>query len=192
MTILQIGSWTATSRKCSHNCNMLCRPGGGAGHAGVCRTPKMQGWCKEGPRPGTMKELKIEHYWECNLCLRIILACGFGSPLKGPKKFLKPHSTMRKDFLKLERGCEGGMYSETEFVFQNLMYFFYNWSLHRLAVTRDFAIQWAAYAVNAQLWRDPSQRMNLPSLCTYQQWLSGQSVQHQPEEQITKFIHKMQ
>lgn len=201
MTILQVSSWTDIPRKYSHNCNVLCSPGWGAGHAVVCRTPKMQGGCKEVPRPGMIKELEKEHYWEHSLCFRTILAhVVFGFPHKAPKIFLEPHYTMRKGFLNLERGCDSGVYSEKKMCISEFCVLFLQLLLPGLILFfRDQLspeiLQCSELHMlqNDQLWRDLFQRIHLHhGLPSHQKWSYAQSVQHQPEGQITKFIHKTQ
>lgn len=64
----------------------------------------------------------------------------------------------------------------------------------RPAFSRDFAIQRAACSAELSTWKgsfpENAPPPWTPTCRTYQEWASGQSVQHQPDGQITKFIHK--
>lgn len=152
MTILQVGCWTVTSTKWSHNCNVLCSPGWGAGHAGVCRAPKTQGWCKEVPRPGMIRELEKEHHWKFRLCFRTILACILASLIRLLKNSWNPILLWENIFWNWREVVMVVCTLIKNFCFRILCITFkvpltwINTLLQRPAFTRDFATQRAAYA----------------------------------------------
>lgn len=148
------------------------------------------------------RELEKEHYWEHIPCFRTILAHVFGFPHKAPKKLLEPHSTMRFSETGVRLFCWSHVLwdriSVSEFgilllrlLLPGLIPFYRDQLSPKILQSSELHI-----LQNDQLWGDLFQRMHLhhglPSLHTYQQWSSGQSVQHQSEGQITKCIHKTQ